>query len=93
MPSRIVRATGYSPRRDETYNPAIRDWKEAFRNYNKESKYEPMRANILDYIALIPIIAGFVFIFMGFLFGGILVPAGVFLELISSCTGKHKPYK
>jgi len=93
MPSRIVRAAGYSPRKDETYNPAIKYWKEAIRNYNKESKYEPMRANILDYIALVSILMGFAFIFIGFFFGGILVPVGVFLELVSSCIGKHKPYK
>ena len=93
MPSRIARVAGYSPRKDETYNPAIRDSKEAFRNYNKKSRYRPMRANILDYIALVSILLGFVFIFTGFFFGGILVPVGVFLELMSSCIGKHKPYK
>ncbi len=93
MPSRIARVTGYSPRRNETYNPAIRDSEEAFRNYNKGSRYKPMRANIIDYIALVSILMGFVFIFMGFFFGGILVPAGVFLELVSLSVGKHKPYK
>ena len=41
-------------------------------------------------MALISIIAGFVFIFMGFLFGGILVPVGVFLELVVSCVGRDK---
>lgn len=37
----------------------IRDWKGAFRNYNKEGRYRPMRANILDYIALVSILMGF----------------------------------
>ena len=90
MSSRIAKVTGYSPQRDETYNPAIRDSAEAFRNYRREGRYRPMRAGLLDYIALISIIAGFVFIFMGFLFGGILVPVGVFLELVASCVGRGK---
>lgn len=71
-------------------NPAIRDSSEAFINYRKEGRYRPMRTGLLDYIALISIIAGFIFIFIGFLFGGILVPVGVFLELVASCVGRNK---
>lgn len=49
MSSRIARVTGYSPQRDETYNPAIRDSAEAFRNYRREGRYRPILTTWLSF--------------------------------------------
>jgi len=54
----------------------------------KRAGINPPKVNLLDYFALILIITGFSFIFTGFLFGGILFPVGVFLELVASCVGR-----
>jgi hypothetical protein len=85
MAKRIARVSGYSSSKDEMVNPALKDATEAFRHYKPKGRCKPMKPKLLDYVALSLIVLGFVAIFSGFFFGGILLPVGIFLELASNC--------
>jgi len=88
--SKIVRVMGYSPRKDEKSNPVLKDFVRAFRNYKAKSRLKPMKPNLLDYVVLIGVAFGFLFIFLSFyagrifgVVGSIIIAIAFFSEIIS----------
>ena len=87
--SRIIRVTGYSPKKDEAHNPVIKDFVKAFRNYKPKGRFKSLRPNIFDYFALAMIATGLASLLIGifirpFAMGGILLVIGLFLELFAN---------
>jgi len=82
MGKRIVRTTGYSNKRDVEFNPAIENVVRAFKSDGVD-KSKKMKAGWLDYIAFIFVIIGFLSILTGITFFGILIPIGLFLEIVA----------
>ncbi|MCD6512990.1 MAG: hypothetical protein J7K61_05265 [Thermoplasmata archaeon] len=84
-----MKVTGYSQKNEE-YNPAMKDFVNAFRGYKPKSRMKRMKPKLLDYIAfmfiatgILSIIAG-IFIISLFIAGWIFIIIGVALSFISS---------
>jgi hypothetical protein len=88
----VSKVMGYSPRKDEESNPVLKDFVKAFRGYKAKSRLKPMKPNLLDYMVLIGIAFGFLFIFLSFYAGrtfgivGSIIIAIAFLSEILSIT-------
>ncbi|MBS3773322.1 MAG: hypothetical protein KGY55_03885 [Candidatus Thermoplasmatota archaeon] len=83
----IARIAGYSRDGKEAVNPALQEASSAFRADSRERAQEPLRAGLLDYVAVLLFAGGVLAIYLdmlaggGLLFWGILIPVGLFLEL------------
>ncbi|KAA0007430.1 MAG: hypothetical protein FE045_00045 [Thermoplasmata archaeon] len=86
---KIVKAAGYS-NKEEEYNPAIKDFVNAFKDYKKKSRSKKMKPKFLDYVAFLFIAIGIIFLIIGlsdvtvFITGWIFIVAGMVTSFISS---------
>ncbi len=87
---KIARITGYSKKEEEEYNPAVKDFVNAFKGYKPKDRMRRMKPKLLDYISFIFIAIGFLFVIVGiangsiFIAGWLFITIGIVLSFISS---------